>query len=328
MANRTQKEGAVVKGRNPQNLIEKIIRHRIYESVYWKEECFGLSSEQVIDKGVALRYIGGVYGGNFKVTPFLCLTLKLLQLQPGMANRTQKEGAVVKGRNPQNLIEKIIRHRIYESVYWKEECFGLSSEQVIDKGVALRYIGGVYGGNFKVTPFLCLTLKLLQLQPEKDIIIEFIRQDDFKYIRALGAFYIRLTFTAVEIYKYLEPLYNDYRKLRYMNKEGKFELLHMDEFIDNLLRGELYLGINLPHISKRQALEEADMLDLYVSVLDKDLEEAEISSDEEVKKPKPRLVSRRSRSRSPKRSGKRDDKTEIQEANALRASLGLKPLEP
>lgn len=168
-----------------------------------------------------------------------------------MANRTQKEGAVVRGRNPQNLIEKIIKQRIYESIYWKEECFGLSAEKVIDKGIELRYIGGVYGGNFKATPFLCLTLKLLQIQPEKDIIIEFIRQDDFKYIRALGAFYIRLTFSAVEIYKYLEPLYNDYRKLRHMNKDGRFELIHMDEYIDNLLRSEAYLGITLPHIQVR-----------------------------------------------------------------------------
>lgn len=46
----------------------------------------------------------------------------------------------------------------------------------------LRYFGGIYAGNVKPTPFLCLTLKLLQLQPEKDIIIEFIRQEEIKYI--------------------------------------------------------------------------------------------------------------------------------------------------
>ena len=44
----------------------------------------------------------------------------------------------------------------------------------------LRAIGGVYGGNVKPTSFLCLVLKMLQIQPEKDIIIEFIKQDDFK----------------------------------------------------------------------------------------------------------------------------------------------------
>ena len=42
----------------------------------------------------------------------------------------------------------------------------------------------------------------------------------FRYVRALGAFYMRLVGTAVECYKYLEPLYNDYRKIRYQNKEG------------------------------------------------------------------------------------------------------------
>ena len=46
----------------------------------------------------------------------------------------------------------------------------------------LRYVGGIYGGNVKVTPFLCLILKMLQIQPEKDIVVEFISQLDFKYV--------------------------------------------------------------------------------------------------------------------------------------------------
>uniref|UniRef100_A0A8C0B2Q9 Pre-mRNA-splicing factor 38B n=1 Tax=Buteo japonicus TaxID=224669 RepID=A0A8C0B2Q9_9AVES len=32
----------------------------------------------------------------------------------------------IHGTNPQYLVEKIIRTRIYESKYWKEECFGLT----------------------------------------------------------------------------------------------------------------------------------------------------------------------------------------------------------
>ncbi len=43
----------------------------------------------------------------------------------------------------------------------------------------------------------------------------------YRYIRALGALYVRLTFSSLEIYKYLEPLFNDYRKLRWMNKQGR-----------------------------------------------------------------------------------------------------------
>lgn len=52
----------------------------------------------------------------------------------------------------------------------------------MDKAMALRAIGGVFGGNIKPTAFLCLVLKMLQIQPEKDIIVEFIKQDEFKYM--------------------------------------------------------------------------------------------------------------------------------------------------
>lgn len=43
-----------------------------------------------------------------------------------MANRTAKDAHSVKGTNPQYLVEKIIRTRIYDSLYWKEHCFALS----------------------------------------------------------------------------------------------------------------------------------------------------------------------------------------------------------
>jgi len=45
-----------------------------------------------------------------------------------MANRTVKDAVTVKGTNPQYLIEKIIRSRIYESKYWKEYCFALTGK--------------------------------------------------------------------------------------------------------------------------------------------------------------------------------------------------------
>lgn len=55
-----------------------------------------------------------------------------------------------------------------------------TAELVVDKAMELKFVGGVYGGNVKPTPFLCLTLKMLQIQPEKDIIVEFIKNEDFK----------------------------------------------------------------------------------------------------------------------------------------------------
>ena len=41
-----------------------------------------------------------------------------------------------------------------------------------------------------------------------------------RYVRLLGAMYMRLTGTAVDCYKYLEPLYNDYRKIKSQNRNG------------------------------------------------------------------------------------------------------------
>ena len=84
------------------------------------------------------------------------------------------------------MIEKILRLKIYESMFWKEHCFGLTTESLVDKAVGLNHIGGTFGGQRKPTNFMCLVLKLLQLQPEKEIVVEFIKNEDYKYVRLLG----------------------------------------------------------------------------------------------------------------------------------------------
>ncbi|XP_071476082.1 pre-mRNA-splicing factor 38A-like [Diadema antillarum] len=197
-----------------------------------------------------------------------------------MANRTVKDARSIKGTNPQYLVEKITRSRIYESRYWKEECFALSAELLVDKAMELRYVGGTYGGNIKPSPFLCLLLKMLQIQPEKDIIIEFIKNEDFKYVRCLGATYMRLIGESLDVYKYLEPLYNDYRKVRRQDKEGAFYLSHVDEFIDELLHEERVCDIILPRVQKRHVLEETEQLEPRVSPLEEDLDDMEEESSE------------------------------------------------
>ena len=40
------------------------------------------------------------------------------------------------------------------------------------------------------------------------------RDEECRYLRALAAMYIRMTFRASEVYDLLEPLLKDYRKLR------------------------------------------------------------------------------------------------------------------
>ena len=65
---------------------------------------------------------------------------------------------------------------------YAERCVWFVAELLVDKAMELKYVGGVYGGNVKPAPFLCLILKMLQIQPEKDIIVEFISQPDFKWV--------------------------------------------------------------------------------------------------------------------------------------------------
>lgn len=77
----------------------------------------------------------------------------------------------------------------------------------------------------------------------------YIANTDFKYLRCLGAFYLRLVGTAMDCYTYLEPILKDFRKIKRMKRDGGFELIHVDEFIDELLTEERVCDIILPRIS-------------------------------------------------------------------------------
>jgi pre-mRNA-splicing factor 38A len=129
----------------------------------------------------------------------LCASLTFTQ------NTTIRGAKSVHGTNPQFLIETTIRNRIWDSIYWKvcrrpavarethcnewtlqEHCFALTAETLIDKAVELKYIGGTYG-NTRPTEFLCLALKLLQLQPEREIILEYLRAEEFKCVSSVVA---------------------------------------------------------------------------------------------------------------------------------------------
>ena len=76
---------------------------------------------------------------------------------------------------------------------------------------------------------------MLQMRIDKDVVLEFIKNRDYKYIRALGAFYWRLTTGNKDTYKVLEPLYSDFRKVVLRELSGQFTVVHMDEYVDMLL---------------------------------------------------------------------------------------------
>ena len=164
-------------------------------------------------------------------------------------------------------MERVIRSRIYDSTYWKQDCFALNAATLIDKAVDLTYVGGTYGAQ-RPSPFLCLILKLLQIQPERAIVLEYLAAEDLKYLRAVAALYVRLTFPAIEVYELLEPMLNDYRKLRWRDMAGNYSLTHMDEFIDQLLTEERVCELILPRLTKRSVLESNDGLRPRVSRLE------------------------------------------------------------
>ena len=63
----------------------------------------------------------------------------------------------------------------------------------------------MYGGINKPTHFLCLVLKLLQLQPEKDIVIEYIKNEDVS--DSVFCLYIAVVLLAINLSTYFLTLH-------------------------------------------------------------------------------------------------------------------------
>lgn len=154
-----------------------------------------------------------------------------------------------------DLLEKIVRERIYDSVYWKTCCYGVNAASFCNRCADLTSIGGLHGYH-RATPFLCLVLKLILINPPREIIDEMIKQKYFKYLTAVALVFVRLKYDAVSIYRILEPFLADYRKLRYTDKNSVEYLWHVDELVESLLTKDRALDIALPRIPLRIKLEE------------------------------------------------------------------------
>ena len=215
-------------------------------------------------------------------------------------------GPLVRGGPPHQLLEEAVRNRITESYYWKEQCFGLNAATLCDRAAALTSLGGTYDAGRRATPFLCLALKLLQLHPSEAIVREYLAagaeegaeeeeeeelgalhdggseggdegerkgsgggggEGGFKYLRALAAFYVRLTSERSEdVYRLLEPLLRDGRKLRRRGNAG-WALTWVDQFVDDLLCRERVCATSLWKLVPREQLEDEGRLEERVSPL-------------------------------------------------------------
>jgi len=173
------------------------------------------------------------------------------------------------GLNPATIMEKAVRERIVDSYFYKEQCFGVNEADIVDRVVEhVDHIGGVTGTVQKPTPFLCLAFKLLQLAPGDDILDEYLAfgGEKFKYLRALAAFYIRLTRTDKDVFTKLEPFLEDRRKLRRKGRNGT-SLTYMDVFVDDLLTKDRVCATSLWKMRKRDILEDLELLEPRVSPL-------------------------------------------------------------
>ncbi|MCJ1445148.1 MAG: hypothetical protein MMC23_005653 [Stictis urceolatum] len=188
-------------------------------------------------------------------------------------------GRLIHGEHPAALLDKSMLDRITGSYYWKEQCFGLNEATLCDRAADTTCIGATYGQQ-KPTPFICLVLKMLQMDPPEEIIREYLMQKEFKYLTALAAFYVRLTWEPKEIFETLEPLLGDWRKLRTRTREGAFGLTFLDQFVDDLLTKNRVCGTNFVKLSSRTVLEDLGVLEARVSALGDEVDELDNDEDE------------------------------------------------
>lgn len=188
----------------------------------------------------------------------------------GLLSNTKK----THGINPILLVEKIIRELIFDSIYWQETCIPLNLLTLLDEVVLRVKLIGTYsnGGRTRPTKFVCIVLRLLQIQPAFEITQYLLQQTDFKYLRAIAALYIRLTRSSVEVYTLLEQCLTDYRHIRIYN-DGHCSLIHMDEYIDQLLNEDKFCDLILPRMISRYQLEQQELIEPRISILQEEFDE-------------------------------------------------------
>ena len=130
----------------------------------------------------------------------------------------------------------------------------------MDKAVELNCIGGMASESNKPTPFLCLLMKMLAIAPSHDIVIELVKNEEFKYVRCLGAMYLRLVGLPEDVYQELEPLLADFRKIA-VHRKDDWTLSTVDQFINGLLTESTCFELALPHLTSRQILVNSGKLD-------------------------------------------------------------------
>jgi pre-mRNA-splicing factor 38A len=111
--------------------------------------------------------------------------------------------------------------------------------------------------------------------------LHYLQQDDWKYLRALAAFYIRLAWEPKDIYETLETYLSDFRKLKRRTRDA-YTLSFVDQFIDDLLTKDRVCATSLWKMPSRTQLEDLDVLEPRISPLGDEIDELD-AEDEDMR---------------------------------------------
>lgn len=189
--------------------------------------------------------------------------------------------------NKAHLVESIVRHRVQDSLFYKQYLH-LTNEKTILPIIVehVHYIGGTDAGS-RPSPFLCCLVRLLELEPSRDIIDLYLRQNgynEFKYLTALALLYCRMVYGG-GFYDLHDEYILDYRKLRFKLKLPEFDngipvhykSRHFDEWVDDLVESDRVVDIKTPYLAPRSVYIERGEAEARVYAID---EEAEAASDD------------------------------------------------
>ncbi|KAI5964870.1 uncharacterized protein KGF55_001941 [Candida pseudojiufengensis] len=174
--------------------------------------------------------------------------------------------------NKSNLVEPIIRHRIQDSLFYKQYLF-LTNESTILPIIIehVKYVSGVDSIG-RPSPFLQVLLRLLEIEPSPEVIKVYLNQldfNEFKYLTCVTLLYIRLVYESEQIYKIFDQYLKDYRKLKIKSKNPEFnefkqpiffKIIYMDEYIDEILNNDRIFDIILPRLIPRIQLVERGLI--------------------------------------------------------------------
>lgn len=192
--------------------------------------------------------------------------------------------------NKAGLVEPIVRHRVQDSLFYKQYLH-LTNELLLLPVVVdhVHFVAGTDANN-RPSPFLCCLVRMLEIEPPLEIIRLYLDQNgyrEFKYLTALTLLYCRMVMSPRDFYPLYDEYIKDYRRLRFKYKNPQvstgvpvhYYIKHMDEWTDELAVLERVVDIKTPFMALRLVYVERGEVDERVYAESSDGSEDEVSEE-------------------------------------------------